>query len=252
VSSDREAYRREYLADYGFERTLVRYRAAVVLEQIASVNPASVLEVGCGAEPLYARYLDAGNAPLCWVVAEPIPEFCAELERRALPGAVVVEGFVESRVAALGAALGGSADLIICSGVLAEVPETGPFLDAIRTLLSQSSLLHVNVANARSLHRRLAQAMGLIDRLDTLSGRNTRLQQQRVYDLDSLTQVLLAAGFEVRDTGGYFVKPFTHDQMEAVAPLLAEDVLDGLQALGRAEPDMASEIFVTAALARAR
>lgn len=250
MSKDREAYRQEYLADYGFERTLVRYRAEVVLEQLARFSPAAVLEVGCGAEPLYARYLEAGGVPLRWVVAEPIAEFCANLEGRRLPGAVVVEGFVESCVPALERALDGPADLVICSGVLAEVPDVGAFLDALKRLMAPGSVLHVNAANARSLHRRLAQAMGLIGDLRTLSERNTRLQQQRVYDLDSLGAALMAAGLEIRDTGGYFVKPFTHDQMEAVAALLPSEVLDGLQALGRVEADLAAEIFVTAALSR--
>jgi hypothetical protein len=58
--------------------------------------------------------------------------------------------------------------------------------------------------------------------------------------------MLASAGFSVRDSGGYFLKPFTHAQMESIAALMTPDILDGLWQLGRELPDLASEIFVDA------
>ena len=45
---------------------------------------------------------------------------------------------------------------------------------------------------------------------------------------------------------GYFLKPFTHAQMESMASVMTPEVLDGLWHLGRELPDLASEIFVDA------
>ena len=44
----------------------------------------------------------------------------------------------------------------------------------------------------------------------------------------------------------YFVKPFTHSQMEKIASDLGSEVLDGLYRLGQEIPDLASEIFAEA------
>ncbi len=39
------------------------------------------------------------------------------------------------------------------------------------------------------------------------------LCQQRVYDLEMLEKEVLAAGLEVHKRGGYFLKPFSNNQM---------------------------------------
>ena len=139
--------------------------------------------------------------------------------------------------------------VVICSSILHEVPSSQAMLKAIRTTMDSRSLLHVNVPNAASLHRRLAMAMGLISALDTMSERNILLQQHRIYDFASLTGDLEQAGFTVLQKGGYLVKPFTHQQMEAISPVLGKIVLDGLFELGKREPELASEIFINAKIA---
>jgi len=249
MERDIERYTEDYLAHYGFEQVLVEYRRRVVLDQMDAVRPSVVLEIGCGSELLYRHYLQHAAAVERWVVIEPARAFCAGARQAALPGMTVVEGFLEQSLPAVIGALPRPPDLVICSGVLQEVPSSLEMLNAIRATMDAGSLLHVNVANAASLHRRLALAMGLIPALDTMSERNIMLQQHRVYDLAALVADMEAAGFFIVGRGGYLVKPFTHKQMEAVAPVLGDAVLDGLFELGRREPELACEIFVNARLA---
>jgi hypothetical protein len=91
--------------------------------------------------------------------------------------------------------------------------------------------------------------MGLIYSLDEFSRRNIDLDQRRVFDLGGLLAEMKLSGMRVTSTGGYLVKPFTHAQMEVLASVLSREVLDGLNELGKENPDWASEIWVEAVLA---
>jgi hypothetical protein len=135
---------------------------------------------------------------------------------------------------------------VICSGLLHEVVDPAGLLRAIRTVMDANAVLHVNVPNASSLHRRLAKAMGLIGHLEQMSDRSVLMQHHRVYSMDSLHADLAAAGLRPLETGGIFMKPFTHAQMTSVVGTLGEDILPGLAVLGREFPELASEIFVNA------
>jgi hypothetical protein len=112
--------------------------------------------------------------------------------------------------------------------------------------------LHVNVPNARSLHRLLALEMGLIGDVFERSANQRRLQQPRTFDLASLQAQVQACGFEVTDAGSYFVKPFTHAQMAQLRScgLLDERMLDGLMGLEKHLPGLGSEIYVNCRLRR--
>jgi hypothetical protein len=249
MKRDIERYAEHYLVEYGFERMVVGCRRRVVLDQLVATKPAVVLEIGCGTELQYQHYLRLADPVESWIVVEPSREFSSRAREATLPGMNVVEGFLEESLATVAAALPKAPDLVICSGLLHEVPSSQAMLQAIRVTMDCRSLLHINVPNARSLHRRIAVAMGLIPELSTMSESNLKFQQHRVYDFASLTRDLETAGFAVMQTGGYLVKPFTHRQMEAIAPTLGDDVLEGLFELGKRDPDMACEIFVNAKVA---
>lgn len=246
MNRDIQQYATDYLDDYGFEKVLVAYRRKLVLEQAQAKKPRVVLEIGCGTELMYQHYLQKMEAVECWLVVEPSSEFCRMASDAALPNMVVFEGFLEESIESVQAMLPRAPDMVICSSVLHEVPSVKCMLGALNTLMNQDSLLHVNVPNANSFHRRLAVAMGLIPALNEFSARNLKMQQHRVYDFARLETDLYAAGFMVEEKGGYFVKPFTHEQMEAIEPVLGSAVMDGLFELGRREPELACEIFVNA------
>jgi len=130
------------------------------------------------------------------------------------------------------------------------VDDPQALLAAVRRMCSSNTVVHVNVPNARSLHRLLAVAMGLIDRPEAHSQTQAAMQQRGIYDLQTLEVELSAAGFAVRERGSLFVKPFTHGQMQQLVDqrFMTPAMLDGLGRLADTLPELGSEIWVNATL----
>ena len=141
-------------------------------------------------------------------------------------------------------------DCIVMSGVLHEVGDADRLMRAARRLARPGTALHVNVPNALSLHRLLGVEMGLLHSPFETSELGARLQRKREFDLPSLISLLRMHGYEPFETGSYFVKPFTHAQMEQLMSLgvLDERVLDALYSVTRFLPHLGAEIFVNSRL----
>jgi SAM-dependent methyltransferase len=247
MERDIDRYASSYSADYGFEAEMVHYRRAAGLERLTLHRPRRVIEVGCGLDPWVVAYARAGGTWDQWHVVEPAHIFadaCRTGVREAgLANVTIHEAFFEAarldRV---------DPDMIVCAGLLHEVPSSTDLLESLARAMRPGTVLHVSVPNANSFHRRLAQAMGLISNLTELSARNIKLDQRRVFDLDELAAQIRGAGLRVTETGGLLVKPFTHAQMESLGPILSRQMLDGLDALARTHPDWGSEIWAEAVL----
>lgn len=240
VQRDLGRYERSYAA-LDFEPVQARMRKRKLLEVLAAWQPRRVLEVGCADDPLFNHYRHHDR----FVVVEPGARFaqaaCVQACRD--ERIVVVQAPIEDAVERLA---GDAFDCILLSGLLHEVPSPERVLAAVARLCSSGTRLHVNVPNARSLHRLLALEMGLIGDLRELSPQQRSLQQARTFDIDSLEAVCRDAGFRVVERGSYFVKPFTHRQMAALqdAGVLNDAMLDGLYAVEKHLSGLGSEIFV--------
>lgn len=239
---DIESYQNVYAAS-SFEPTQARLRKRKLLEVLRAWRPKRVLEIGCADDALFNH--DDGFERFC--VVEPGPAFAALARQHALrfgAGRVhVVQACMEDAVAELAAE---PFDCILLSGLLHEVRDTEPLLAAVAAVCRPHTRVHVNVPNARSLHRLLALEMGLIDELHAISDQQRSLQQHRTFDIDRLGALCERSGFEVLERGSYFVKPFTHRQMSQLQAdgLLDERMLDGLYGLEKHMPGLGSEIFV--------
>lgn len=235
---DLAAYEAAYRAS-SFEPVQAAYRKRLLLELLERLSPRSVLEVGCGLDSLANHWRKSDR----FVVVEPGAGFASEA-RRATAGRPDVQIVEEPLETAAG--IEGGFDLVLISGLLMEIADCGPLLDAARRLCAPGGCVHVNVPNARSFHRLLALEMGLIQDVQALSPLQVDLQQHHVFTLDSLSALVEAHGFEVRERGSYFVKPFTHAQMQALraSGFLTDAILDGLWGMARHMPELGSEIFV--------
>lgn len=246
VQRDLVDYAEQYRA-LPFEPVQVAYRRRLVLARVAAHAPRRVLEIGCGEAPLFTDLPGIES-----VVIEPTPAFASGARDLAAdrPDVVVVEALAE-RVDP--ASVGGDFDLVVLSCVLHEVPDPQQLLAAARRFCAPGGRLHVNVPSARSLHRMLAVAMGLIPDPSTTSDTQRRMQQRGIYDAEALEAELRAAGFAVRERGGLFVKPFTHGQMQRLVDdgFLTPQLLDGLDALAGLLPELGSELWVDAEPVRA-
>ena len=247
---DLEKYARDYVGQ-PFDDIHLTFRRRRLLAQLDESPHDRIVEVSCGKRPLFLDFDRFDHL----TILEPSQAFLAAAQaaladRPALTGRVtLVQAFLEDAAPAL--ADGPAADVVVCSNVLQEVPDPAAFLAALRSLCGPGTLLHLVVPNARSFHRLLAQEMGLIPTVDTLSDRNRLLQQARVYDRDTLTAAVEQAGFTVESGGTTFVKPFTHAQIQAIlyTEAVPPAVLDGLDRMVAHMPDLGAELYLNCRIA---
>jgi ubiquinone/menaquinone biosynthesis C-methylase UbiE len=225
-----------------FESIQIEYRRKLVLSQIERYAPRKLLEVGCGAMPLFTDLPEK----MTITVVEPAQSFVDNARQLAIGRnqVHVLQGCIES--VDLGA---DEFDMIILSCVLHEVPDPTRMLEAIRRCSTSATTLHVNVPNAHSLHRLLAVAMGLISSTNVQSDMQRLMQQREIpYDAHNLSVELSSSGFNVIEQGSLFVKPFTHSQMQTLieSGFMTRAMLDGFDKLVYSLPDLGSEIWVNA------
>ena len=243
-------YQENYLSQYGFEAEMVKYRRKLVIERLDTLKPRTVVEVGCGSELLYQHYLQVAGDVDCWIIVEPGSEFYGIAAASGLPNLKAIHGFFEDSIQQIGECLPTPPDMIIISCLLHEVASAIEFLKAAHSIMGEQSVLHVNVPNATSFHRMLAKSMGLIGEVKELSNRDIKFMHNRVYDANSLRYDVQAADLVPIKEGGYFIKPFTHAQMELVTPVIGDKFLDGLYSMGKELPNLASEIYIEASRSR--
>ena len=241
---DMTDYSAQYLRQYdqqSFETVLVGIRRDEVLRAVARHPHARVLEIGCGLEPLFT-FADGWSR---FTVVEPSEEFVRHARELAdaREGVRVLQGFFEDVQPQLEA---GTFDLVIVSSLLHEVPDPRALLRAIRAVCGPDTVVHLNVPNMRSFHRLLAYEMGLIASIFEPSEIERRFQRHTRYDMPGLVALVEAEGFRVLDSGTYFVKPFTHGQMEAMlgAGIIDARVIDGLGRMVAHMPGMGCEMYV--------
>lgn len=233
-----EAYQGAYSAS-SFEVIQAQYRKRLLLELLDTHQPKRILEVGCGWDTIANSW--QGFDHLC--IIEPGSEFAEKARQDTAENSKisVVQHFLED--ADLQA---GDYDLILLSSLLHEVPDVEAFMLSAKALCSADTLVHVNVPNAKSMHRLLALEMGLIDTLYAPSELQKTFNQPRIFDLQSLKTLADLTGFEVVSEGSFFMKPFTHAQMHTLAQtgFANQAMLDGLWALTKHFPENGSEIYI--------
>ena len=246
---DADEYAARHDADLDFEAVCLTARQQHNLAQVEALQPAVVLEVGCGPELLCSQALARPNRLAQWAIVEPAARW-ADAAREALAGeprVQVVTDYIEQAAAALGALWPTPAvDLLIVSGVIHETGAPEALLRAGLQWLKPGGHLLVSVPNALSFHRLLAVQMGLIEAPETLSERNRQLGQPRVYRPQDLQAMVAALGLREVALDGYLFKPFTHGQMATLMPSLGERGVQGLIDLGRRFPLQAAEIALLA------
>lgn len=238
-----DLYEAHYAGGFSLERVLIDTRRRLILASMAAHACRSVLEIGCGLEPLFMFASDFEG----FTVVEPSARFAENARRLAAndPRVTIVEGFVED---VAGQLVDRAFDFIVASSLLHEVPDPDRLLRSIRALSGPETVVHLNVPNVRSFHRLLALEMGLIDSVFTQSKTEARFGRQTRFDLPSLASKVEAHGFEVRDSGTYFIKPFTHEQIEAAVDrgAIGREVVHGLERMAKHLPDMGAEMYVEA------
>jgi 2-polyprenyl-3-methyl-5-hydroxy-6-metoxy-1,4-benzoquinol methylase len=224
-----------------FEPIQASYRRKKVLESLNKYRPRVLLEVGCGLDPLFNHFTEFDQM----VVVEPGRVFAQNAAALAGkdPRIEVIEGTLEETAKDLST---WQFDFVVVSSLLHEVSNPSRLLGVVHELCGPSTVVHLNVPNAYSFHRLLAKAMGLIRDVYERSETQRTMQQPRIFDRDSLTDLVERSEFLILESGTFFIKPFTHAQMASmqVAGLMSDALLDGLYFLSADFPNHGSEIFM--------
>lgn len=200
----------------------------------------TVLEVGCGFEPLFPHVPDC---QAYWIV-EPLTEAVAAA--RAHPAASerlhVVEGVLET----VHGELPEDFDFIAVSSLLHEVTDPRALVRAVRAHCGAATVAHFNVPNVQSFHRLLALEAGLIADVFEKSATEERFQRTTRFDRPRLVAFMRENGFAVLESGTYYVKPFTHSQMKLMLQYQIIDmrIIDALDRMTRYMPELGCEMFV--------
>lgn len=236
---DIQAYSEKYLIP-GFEEYKVIYRRKKILEIIEQYRPKNILEIGCGTEPLF-QYVENTD----FTIVEAAQDFyqnAVDMSKDKAGSIKVIKGFFEE----IASALSEHYDMVICASLLHEVEYPKKLLKAIAYVCDKDTIVNVIVPNANSIHRILGKEMGILDDVHDKSENNITLEQNIVFDKNILKAMLVECGYEIIDEGGFFVKPFSHEQMYKMiqARIINEKVLNGLYSLGEYMVDFASELYV--------
>ncbi len=227
-----------------FESTMVEIRKKMVIEQCNKYRHENVLEIGCGMNPFFLDFKDYTHM----VIVEPGDLFAdnaRKLSKSEEKAVSVISGFFEEQADRV-KNLGIDFDFIILSSVLHELDDPAKMLKAIRELCGSNTVVHINVPNANSVHRLIAIEAGMISDIHEQSAQMQKMQRRRTYDMDMLKREMDAAGFEVVGSGSYFIKPFTHFQMQRCMDekIIDEKVLLGLENLVKYMPENGAGIYV--------
>lgn len=131
------------------------------------------------------------------------------------------------------------AQVVLATYVLEHVDHPELVLARTRTWVRDDGLLVVIVPNAGSLHRRLAQAMGLVDDPTALGEADRRLGHKRVFTVADLTGAVEAAGFAIESIEGFLAKTLPNSLLVHCT----DAQLTGLVDLGRELPTELAAAF---------
>lgn len=172
-----------------------------VLDADSGAGPLDVLDIGGGTGVSAVRVAGLGHRV---TVVDPSPDALASLGRRAREEGVEVvahQGDLSTLLGPEGLVAPGSADLVLCHGVLEHVADPGAALGTLREVLRPGGTLSLLVAQrhaavlARALAGHFHQALALLEGEE-------EPERGRRFALAELHELLPAAGFTVDNVHG--------------------------------------------------
>ena len=237
---------------------MVSIRAALVWDAVQAVlaarsadaldRPLEVVDLGGGTGGLAVRVAELGHHV---VVVDPRPDALASLERRAAD-AGMVGGRQEQGSGSVRGVLGdaatlpdlvttGSADVVVCHGVLEVVDVPAEALDAASTALAPGGVLSLLAAQrsaavfARAIVGHVADARALLADPDGRWGPQDPMPRR--FTRDQLVGLLEAAGFTVGEIRG--VRVFA-DHLTGGSSAVVEEEPGAVEALRTLEAEVAT------------
>ena len=241
---DNKAYQLGY-QNLIFEDKLRKYRMKYLVDYLSTIKASKILEVGCGNDPIFLNY---DNFEVMDIVepGELFYEFTknkiAGDQRISIQNCLLEESKLE---------LKNDYDVIVLGGFLHEIENPEEVLSVVKKIAKPETIVLTYVPNANSFHRLLAFESGIIKSHFEFSENDKIFGRTCVFTTESVGKLFTNSGFEVVKKETYFIKPFTHQQMDDLLnlPFFTKEILQGLFRMTKYMPDMGCEIFVSARVA---
>lgn len=234
----------KYQSDYAelpFENILREYRKQNILNILKAHQHNCILEIGSGPEPFFCDFDEYKKM----VVVEPGINYYNTAKALAATNSRVqlINDCIENLQLTLENEV---FDFIIIGGFLHEIGNPDEVLQVVKKLCSPRTMVHTFVPNANSFHRLIAYEMKMTKNVYEKSGHDELFQRFKVYDIPSIKQLLAQNGFLVKDCSTYFIKPFTHSQLQQMldTKIIDKTVIDGLNSVTKYFPDNGAEISI--------
>jgi len=137
-------------------------------------------------------------------------------------------------------------DFIEMGFILEHVDDPGFIVRKFRQYLKEEGRIFISVPNARSLHRLIGHAAGLLDDMYKLSEYDLQLGHKRLFDLQKVKELVHSSGLRIVGAEGLLLKPLTTAQLNSLN--LSEQILEALCDVGKDYPDICNAILVEASL----
>jgi SAM-dependent methyltransferase len=227
-----------------FEDKLRKYRMEYIVDYLNTIKSDKILEIGCGNDPIFLCY---DNYEVMDIV-EPGDHFyeftknkIGDDKRISIQNCFIEDAKLE---------LKNEYDVIVIGGFLHEIDNPEEVLSVIKGIAKPETIVLTYVPNANSFHRLLALESGLIQSNYEFSENDKLFGRRNVFNLESIASLFTKSGFKVIKKDTYFIKPFTHEQMNALMGLsfFTEEILAGFYKMTKYLPDMGCEIFLAATM----
>lgn len=194
-----------------------------------------VLEIGSATGEMTEDLLSVAQSI---TVIEPSKVYCSLLEKKFGERLTIVNEFIEDTSGVF------DTDIIVIASLLHHMDDPLSLLCSLRKRMQDHALILATVPNMTSLHRRIGVKSRLLRDVYDTSERNARFAQPGRFDKDSFSEIFVEAGFELIESFGYMLKPFSNEQMMSLK--LEWDVINALFELGKEFGELASQLFVCA------
>jgi|TARA_Y100001935_G_scaffold181131_1_gene149993 2-polyprenyl-3-methyl-5-hydroxy-6-metoxy-1,4-benzoquinol methylase len=136
-------------------------------------------------------------------------------------------------------------DTIIADHIFEHVDDPDILLKKVKTWMKKESRLIIGVPNANSFHRILGEKLGMLNSRYDLNPRDLEQGHQRVYDFDTLEELVRNNGLKVIEKGGLLFKPLSFAQLEKLFDMKE---LEALFAVGEDFQENCSEMSLVVTL----
>jgi len=132
-------------------------------------------------------------------------------------------------------------DIIVLGFILEHVDDPKLILKRFKQFLKPGGKMYVTVPNAEVLNRRLGNLAGLLPDLQELSDNDLLLGHKRYYTVKTLTEDILAAGYDIERMEGIYLKPLATKQI--ISLNLDTRIIQSLCEIGISYPELSCGIL---------